>query len=110
MTTWVREVPTFIRVRGVKVEEQVIVAASYLKGSAAKWLNGLVVKDGYARDYEGWCRSRTLQSFVADVEQRWRNPQQAQQASDALSRLESKKFKNVRELTTFVDKQMVVMA
>jgi hypothetical protein len=108
VTTWLREVPTYVRTKGVSVDTQVIVAASYLKGSAAKWLNGLVVKDNCARDFEGWCRMRTLEAFAVDVETRWRNPQQGQQASDALARLESKRFNTVRDLTNYVDKQMVV--
>ncbi|GBG77462.1 hypothetical protein CBR_g23910 [Chara braunii] len=42
------------------------------------------------------------------VEARWHNPQQAQMTTDAMHKLEQRKFKSVRELTTTVESLIVI--
>ncbi|GBG73396.1 hypothetical protein CBR_g16111 [Chara braunii] len=42
------------------------------------------------------------------VEARWHNPQEAQRATDAISKLDQRKFKSVRELTTTVESLILV--
>ncbi|GBG69742.1 hypothetical protein CBR_g4573 [Chara braunii] len=44
VNTWLRTVPVWVRAKRTLQEEEVITAASYLEGKAAKWLDGLVVK------------------------------------------------------------------
>ncbi|GBG81759.1 hypothetical protein CBR_g33937 [Chara braunii] len=55
-----------------------------------------------------WARTITLDQFMAMVEARWHNPQQAQMATDAMHRLDQRKFKSVGELTTTVESLIVV--
>ncbi|GBG61243.1 hypothetical protein CBR_g19775 [Chara braunii] len=88
------------------VEEEVITAASYLEGSAARWLNGLVASKGFGRNMHDW--AQTLESFMDLVEARWQNPQRAQIATDGLLKLDTRKYKSVRELTTAVERLIVV--
>ncbi|GBG80409.1 hypothetical protein CBR_g30874 [Chara braunii] len=87
-------------------EEEVITAASYLEGKAAKWLDGIVAKVGFGRRMADWGETLTLEEFLDMVEARWHNPQQAQIATDA--RLDQRKYKSVRELTTTVENLVVV--
>ncbi|GBG64356.1 hypothetical protein CBR_g41556 [Chara braunii] len=46
LNTWLRTVPVWVKVKRTLQEEEVITAASYLEGKAAKWLDGLVAKAG----------------------------------------------------------------
>ncbi|GBG84311.1 hypothetical protein CBR_g38281 [Chara braunii] len=55
-----------------------------------------------------WAKTRTLDEFIDMVEARWHNPQQAQNATDAMLRLDQRKYKSVRELTTTVENLIVV--
>ncbi|GBG89201.1 hypothetical protein CBR_g48909 [Chara braunii] len=55
-----------------------------------------------------WAQSITLDQFFETVEARWHNPQQAQIATDAINRLDQRKFKSVRELTTTIESLIVV--
>ncbi|GBG75832.1 hypothetical protein CBR_g21076 [Chara braunii] len=89
-------------------EEEVITAASYLEGKAAKWLDGIVAKVAYRRRMADWGKTLTLEEFLDMVEARWHNPQQAQIATDAMLRLDQRKYKSVRELTTTVENLIVV--
>ncbi|GBG72720.1 hypothetical protein CBR_g12289 [Chara braunii] len=91
--TWLRTVPAWVMAKRTLVEEEVITAASYLEGSAARSLNGL---------------THTLESFMDLVEARWHNPQQAHIATNGLLKLDARKYKSVRELTTTVEHLIVV--
>ncbi|GBG65074.1 hypothetical protein CBR_g49148 [Chara braunii] len=102
LDTWLRTVPVWVRAKRTLVEEEVITAASYLEGSAARWLNGLVASKGFDRNMHDWAQTHTL------VEARWHNPQQAQIATDGLLKLDTRKYKSVRELTTVVERLIVV--
>ncbi|GBG62935.1 hypothetical protein CBR_g34306 [Chara braunii] len=90
------------------VEEEVITAASYLEGSAARWLNGLVASKGFGGNMHDWAQTHTLESFMDLVEARWHNPQQARIATDGILKLDSRKYKSVQELTTAVERLIVV--
>ncbi|GBG84045.1 hypothetical protein CBR_g37922 [Chara braunii] len=46
LNTWLRTVPVWVKAKRTLQEEEVITAASYLEGKAAKWLDGLVSKAG----------------------------------------------------------------
>ncbi|GBG67114.1 hypothetical protein CBR_g81538 [Chara braunii] len=83
-------------------------AASYLEGKAAKWLDGLVAKARYGRRMADWAKTLTLEEFLDMVEARWHNPQQAQIATDAMLKLNQRKFKSIRELTSTVESLIVV--
>ncbi|GBG81012.1 hypothetical protein CBR_g31568 [Chara braunii] len=108
LDTWLRTVPVWVRVKRTLVEEEVITVASYLEGSAARWLNGLVASKGFGRNMHDWAQTHTLESFMDLVEPHWHNPQQAQIATDGLLKLDTKKYKSVRELTTVVERLIVV--
>ncbi|GBG66479.1 hypothetical protein CBR_g63062 [Chara braunii] len=108
LDTWLRTVPVWVRAKRTLVEEEVITVASYLEGSAARWLNGLVASKGFARNMHDWAQAHTLESFTDLVEARWHNPQQAQIATDGLLKLDTRKYKSMRELTTAVERLIVV--
>ncbi|GBG73919.1 hypothetical protein CBR_g17634 [Chara braunii] len=108
LDTWLRTVPVWVRAKRTLVEEEVITAASYLEGSAARWLNGLVASKGFGRNMHDWAQTYTLESFMDLVEARWHNPQQAQIATDGLLKLDTRKYKSVQELTTTVERLIVV--
>ncbi|GBG74372.1 hypothetical protein CBR_g18783 [Chara braunii] len=108
LDTWVRTVPTYVRHKLTRPEQEVVVAASFLEGSAARWLNGLVQQQGYGQDFDVWAQAPTLEQFVRSVYNRWHDPQGAQKATDAINNLCSRRFKNVRELTNTVECLLVV--
>ncbi|GBG60294.1 hypothetical protein CBR_g4249 [Chara braunii] len=108
LDTWLRTVPVWVRAKRTLVEEEVITIASYLEGSAARWLNGLVASKGFGRNMGDWAQTHTLESFMDLVEARWHNPQQGQIATDGLLKLDSRKYKSVRELTTTVERLIVI--
>ncbi|GBG68106.1 hypothetical protein CBR_g2657 [Chara braunii] len=108
LDTWLRTVPVWVRAKRTLVEEEVITAASYLEGSATRWLNGLVASKGFSRNMGDWAQTHTLESFMNLVEARWHNPQQAQIATDGILKLDSRKYKSVQELTTAVERLIVV--
>ncbi|GBG74406.1 hypothetical protein CBR_g18817 [Chara braunii] len=108
LDTWLRTVSVWVRVKRTLVEEEVITAASYLEDSAARWLNGLVASKGFGRNMGDWAQTHTLESFMDLVEARWHNPRQAQIATDGLLKLDARKYKSVRELTTTVERLIVV--
>ncbi|GBG60631.1 hypothetical protein CBR_g8651 [Chara braunii] len=109
LDTWVRTVPTYVRHKLTRPEQEVVVAASFLEGSAARWLNGLVQQQGYGQDFDAWAQSQTLEQFVRSVYNRWNDPQGAQKATDAIDNLCSRRFKDVRELTYTVERLLVVL-
>ncbi|GBG81457.1 hypothetical protein CBR_g32448 [Chara braunii] len=108
LNTWLRTVPVWVKAKRTLPEDEVVTAASYLEGKAAKWLDGIVAKVGYGRRMADWAKSITLDQFFEMVEARWHNPQHAQIATDAINRLDHRKFKSVRELTTTTESLIVV--
>ncbi|GBG62843.1 hypothetical protein CBR_g32428 [Chara braunii] len=108
LDTRLRTVLVWVRAKRTLVEEEVITSTSYLEGSAARWLNGLLASKGFGRNMGDWAQTHTLESFMDLVEARWHNPQQAQIATDGLLKLDARKYKSVRELTTTVERPIVV--
>ncbi|GBG90660.1 hypothetical protein CBR_g51008 [Chara braunii] len=108
LNTWLRTIPIWVKAKRTLPEDEVVTAASYLEGKAAKWLDGVVVKAGYGRRMADWAKSLTLDQFMKMVEARWHNPQEAQRATDAINKLDQRKFKSVRELTTTVESLILV--
>ncbi|GBG58959.1 hypothetical protein CBR_g24309 [Chara braunii] len=108
LNTWLRTVPVWMKAKRTLPEDKVVTVASYLEGKAAKWLDGIVAKAGYGRRMADWANSVTLDQFFEMVEACWHNPQQAQIATDAINRLDQRKFKSVRELTTTIESLIVV--
>ncbi|GBG83310.1 hypothetical protein CBR_g37022 [Chara braunii] len=108
LNTWLRTVPVWVRAKRILLEDEVVTAASYLERKAAKWLDGVVVKAGYRRRMADWAKTLTLDQFMEMVEARRHNPQEAQRATDAINKLDQRKFKSVRELTTTVESLILV--
>ncbi|GBG74208.1 hypothetical protein CBR_g17921 [Chara braunii] len=108
LNTWLRTVPVWVKAKRTLPEDEVVTAASYLEGKAAKWLDGVVIKAGYGRRMADWAKSLTLDQFMEMVEARWHNPQEAQKATDAINKLDQRKFRSVRELTTTVESLILV--
>ncbi|GBG77928.1 hypothetical protein CBR_g25859 [Chara braunii] len=108
LNTWLRTVPMWVRAKRTLQEEEVITVASYLEGKAAKWLDGIIAKAGFGRHMADWAKTMTLDEFIDMVKARWHNPQQAQIATDAIIRLDQRRYKSVRELTTTVENLIVV--
>ncbi|GBG80555.1 hypothetical protein CBR_g31015 [Chara braunii] len=108
LDTWVRTVPTYVRHKLTRPEQEVVVAASFLEGSAARWLNGLVQQQGYGQDFDAWAQAQTLEQFVRSVYNRWHDPQGAQKATDAINNLCARRFKDVRELTDTIERLLMV--
>ncbi|GBG78000.1 hypothetical protein CBR_g25933 [Chara braunii] len=108
LNTWLRTVPVWVKAKRTLLKDEVVTAASYLEGKAAKWLDGVVIKAGYGRRMADWAKSLTLDQFMEMVEAQWHNPQEAQKATDAINKLDQRKFKSVRELTTTVESLILV--
>ncbi|GBG81796.1 hypothetical protein CBR_g33976 [Chara braunii] len=108
LDTWVRTVPTYVRHKLTRPQQEVVVAASFLEGSAARWLNGLVQQQGYGKNFDAWAHTQTLEEFVRSVYNRWHDPQGAQKATDAINSLCARRYKNVQELTDTVERLLVV--
>ncbi|GBG89939.1 hypothetical protein CBR_g49790 [Chara braunii] len=99
LNTWLRTIPFWVKAKRTLLEDEVVTAASYLEGKAAKWLDGVIVKVGYGRRMADWAKSLALDLFMEMVEARWHNPQEAQRATDAINKLDQRKFKSVRATT-----------
>ncbi|GBG61951.1 hypothetical protein CBR_g26114 [Chara braunii] len=108
LNTWLRTVPVWVKAKRTLLEDEVVTAASYLEGKAAKWLDGVVVKAGYGRRMANWAKSLTLDQFMEMVEARWHNPKEAQRVTDVINKLDQRKFRSVRELTTTVESLILV--
>ncbi|GBG78917.1 hypothetical protein CBR_g28631 [Chara braunii] len=108
LNTWFRTVPVWVKSKRTLPEDEVVTAASYLEGKAAKWLDGVVIKAGYGRRMADWAKSLTLDQFVKMVEARWHNPQEAQKATDAINKLDQRNFTTIRELMTTVESLILV--
>ncbi|GBG71146.1 hypothetical protein CBR_g8448 [Chara braunii] len=94
LNTWLRTVPVWVKAKRTLLEDEVVTAASYLEGKAAKWLDGVVVKAGYGRRMADWPKSMTLDQFMEMVEARWHNPQEAQRATDAINKMDQRYAKD----------------
>ncbi|GBG83682.1 hypothetical protein CBR_g37483 [Chara braunii] len=73
--------------------EEVLVAASYLEGSAARWLSGYVELQSYGHDFRAWAINQKLDDFLKLLEERWHDLQEAQKATDAILTSSSRTFK-----------------
>ncbi|GBG83916.1 hypothetical protein CBR_g37787 [Chara braunii] len=108
LDTWLRAVSVYVRCKLTLPHEEVFVAASYLEGSAARWLSGLVQLQGYGHDFRAWAASQKLEDFLKMVEERWHDPQEAQRTTDAILTLHTRQFKSVREATDAVERLICV--
>ncbi|GBG85485.1 hypothetical protein CBR_g40124 [Chara braunii] len=108
LDTWLRAVPVYIRCKLTLPHEEVLVAASYLEGSATRWLSGLVQLQGYGHDFLAWAASQKLEDFLKMVEERWHDHQEAQRATDAILTLHTRQFKSIREATDAVERLICV--
>ncbi|GBG65069.1 hypothetical protein CBR_g49141 [Chara braunii] len=104
LNAWLRAVSVYVRCKLTLPHEEVLVAASCLKGSAARWLSGLVQLQGYGHDFRTWAATQKLDDFLKMVEERWHDPQEAQSATDAIMTLHTRQFKSVREATDAVER------
>ncbi|GBG84366.1 hypothetical protein CBR_g38338 [Chara braunii] len=109
LNTWLRIVSVWVKAKRTLPEDEVVTAASYLEGKAAKWLDSVGIKVGYGRRMADWAKSLTLDQFMEMVEARWHNPQEAQKVTDAINKLDQCKFRSVRELTTTVESLILVL-
>ncbi|GBG86549.1 hypothetical protein CBR_g41612 [Chara braunii] len=108
LDTWLRAVSVYVKCKLTLPHEEVFVAASYLEGSAARWLSGLVQLQGYRHDFHAWAVTQKLDDFLKLVEDRWHDPQEAQKATDAILTLHTRQFKSVREATDAVERLICV--
>ncbi|GBG64021.1 hypothetical protein CBR_g40267 [Chara braunii] len=108
LDTWLRAVPVYVRCKLTLLHEEVLVGASYLEGSAARWFSGLVQLQGYGHDFRTWAVTQKLDDFLKLVEERWHDPQEAQRATDAILTLHTRQFKSVREATDDVERLICV--
>ncbi|GBG84623.1 hypothetical protein CBR_g38905 [Chara braunii] len=108
LDTWLRAVPVYVKCKLTLPHEEVLVAASYLEGSAARWLSGLVQLQGYGHDFRAWAASQKLEDFLKMVEERWHDPHEAQRATDAILTLHTRQFESVREATDVVERLICV--
>ncbi|GBG88724.1 hypothetical protein CBR_g48254 [Chara braunii] len=108
LDTWLRAVPVYVRCKLTLPHEEVLVAASYLEGSAARWLSGLVQLQGYGHDFRSRAASQKLEDFLKMVEERWHDPQEAQKATDVILTLHTWQFKSVRVATNAVERLICV--
>ncbi|GBG73275.1 hypothetical protein CBR_g12994 [Chara braunii] len=108
LDTWLRAVPVYVRCKLTLTHEEVLVAASYLEGSAARWLSGLVQLQGYGHDFRAWEVTQKLDDFLKLVEERWHDPHEAQRATDTILTLHMRQFKLVREATDVIERLIYV--
>ncbi|GBG80412.1 hypothetical protein CBR_g30877 [Chara braunii] len=108
LDTWLRAVPVYVKCKLTLPDEEVLVAASYLEGSAARWLSGLVQLQGYGHDFRAWAAHQKLDDFLKMVEDRWHDPQGSQKATDAILALQTRQFKSGREATDAVERLICV--
>ncbi|GBG78075.1 hypothetical protein CBR_g26012 [Chara braunii] len=103
LDTWLRAVPIYVKCKLTLPHEEVLVAASYLEGSAARWLSRLLQLQGYGYDFRAWAVTQQLDDVLKLVEERWHDPQEAQKATNAILTLHTRQFKSVREATDAVE-------
>ncbi|GBG68110.1 hypothetical protein CBR_g2661 [Chara braunii] len=98
LDTWLRAVPVYVMCKLTLPHEEVLVAASYLEGSATRWLSGLVQLQGCGHDFRAWAVTQKLEDFLKMVEDRWYDLQEAQRATDAILTLHMRQFKLSRSM------------
>ncbi|GBG75321.1 hypothetical protein CBR_g19954 [Chara braunii] len=103
LDTWLRAVPVYVKFKLTLPHKEVLVATSYLEGSAARWLSGLVQLQGYGHGFCAWAANQKLDDFLKLVEERWHDPREAQKATDAILTLSAHSFKSVKEATDAVE-------
>ncbi|GBG64608.1 hypothetical protein CBR_g45664 [Chara braunii] len=108
LDTWLRAVPVYVRCKLTLPHKEVLVAASYLEGSATRWLSGLVQLQGYGHDFRSWAAFQKLEDFLRMVEERWHDPQEAQKATDAILTPHTRQFKSVRDATDVVERLICI--
>ncbi|GBG89904.1 hypothetical protein CBR_g49754 [Chara braunii] len=108
LDTWLRAVPVYVKCKLTLPHEEVLVAASYLEGSAARWLSDLVQLQGYGHDFRAWAAHQKLEDFLKMVEERWHDPQEAQKDTDAILTLHTRQFKSIKEATDAVERLICV--
>ncbi|GBG67581.1 hypothetical protein CBR_g710 [Chara braunii] len=108
LDTWLRSVPVYVKCKLTLSHEEVLVAASYLEGSAARWLSGSVQLQGYGHDFCAWAVNQKLDDFLKLMKDRWHDPQEAQKVTDAILTLNHKQFKSVRDVTDAVERLICV--
>ncbi|GBG62860.1 hypothetical protein CBR_g34231 [Chara braunii] len=69
LDTWLRAVPVYVKCKLTLPHEELLVAASYLEGSVARWLSGLVQLQGYGHDFRSWAAHQKLEDFLKMVEE-----------------------------------------
>ncbi|GBG80770.1 hypothetical protein CBR_g31324 [Chara braunii] len=102
LDTWLRTVSVYVKCKLTLPHEEVLVAASYLEGSAARWLSGYLQLQGYGHDFHAW--AVTHNDFIKVVEERWHDPQEAQKATDDILTLSSRKFRSERDATDVIER------
>ncbi|GBG75080.1 hypothetical protein CBR_g19593 [Chara braunii] len=108
LDTWLRAVSVYVKCKLTLPHEEVLVAASYLEGSATRWLSGLVQLQEYGHDFHAWAAHQKLEDFLKMLEDRWHDPQEAQKPTDAILTLYMRQFKSVREATDVVERLICV--
>ncbi|GBG88025.1 hypothetical protein CBR_g46396 [Chara braunii] len=108
LNIWLKMVPVYVRCKMTQPHEEVLVAASYLEGTTAKWLSGQVQLEGYGHDLRAWAATKKLEDLLKLVEERWHDPQEAQRAMDGILTLTSGKFRSVRDATEAVERLICV--
>ncbi|GBG80082.1 hypothetical protein CBR_g30449 [Chara braunii] len=106
--TWLRAVPVYVKCKLTLQHEEVFVAASYPKGSATRWLSGLVQLQGYGHDFRSWAAHQKLEDFLKMVEERWHDPREAKKATGAILTLHTRQFKSTREAIDVVKRLICV--
>ncbi|GBG59306.1 hypothetical protein CBR_g32319 [Chara braunii] len=108
LDTWLRAVSVYVKCKLTLPHEEVLVAASYLEGSAVRWLSGLVQLQGYGHDFRAWAAHQKLEDFLKMVEDKWHDPQEAQKATDVILTLHTRQFKSVREAIDVAERLICV--
>ncbi|GBG74413.1 hypothetical protein CBR_g18824 [Chara braunii] len=108
LDTWLRAVSVYVKCKLTLPHEEVLVAASYLEGSAARWLSSLVQLQGYGHDFRAWAVTQQLDDFLKLVEERWHDPQEAQNATGVILTLHTRQFKSVSEATDAIERLICV--
>ncbi|GBG73348.1 hypothetical protein CBR_g13068 [Chara braunii] len=108
LDTWLRAVSIYIKCKLTLPHEEVLVAAYYLEGSAARWFSGLVQLQGYGHDFRAWAVTQQLDDFLKVVKERWHGPQEAHMATNVILTLHTRQFKSIREATDAVERLICV--
>ncbi|GBG72924.1 hypothetical protein CBR_g12646 [Chara braunii] len=94
LNTWLRTIPVWVKAKRTLPEDEVVTAASYLEGKAAKWLDGIVAKAGNLLANEArleYHSFETLSRKALDLEATLGNAQPSQ--SDARKKKSPQEWK-----------------